>query len=250
MFALQSGNPFLGLAIASAGRTDRSASIHIPTLAVYTCSCNTPTHSSPTSNAACHSSHYSASYGPQPVLQSVAIPAIPAPLANLTAWNQDPVPMAPSSFQPGPALAPTPAIQPVMHPSRHATISVSQTYPTTQLASPFVSQSHGNAAPVMSSSFNQPPADPVDSKIPQCTNLLIATANQLWSQSTQLSMLTKELHHCSRLTMGNSLLRFSPPPILVMHHYPELSHSLQQPLESLDLPCQRLRVVGRVTLLC
>lgn len=41
-----------------------------------------------------------------------------------------------------------------------------------------------------------------------------------------------------------------PLPTLVMCHYLQLSDSLQQPLECLDLPCQCLRVVRRMTLLC
>ncbi len=97
--------------------------------------------------------------GPQPMLQPAATPA------NPTAQPQRPVPMAPRSvrLQPGPALTPTPVIQPVPHPSTHVITSLPLAHITPQVASSFVSQLPSGPAPAKSSDFNRPPANPVES---------------------------------------------------------------------------------------
>lgn len=61
--------------------------------------------------------------------------------------------------------------------------------------------------------------------------------------------------HCSACSARSSTTLLISPwatdfPTLVMCHYLQLSDSLQQPLECLDLPCQCLRVVRIMTLLC
>lgn len=149
---------------------------------------------------------------PPRVLQTTAIPAIPAPLTNPTAQRQGSVPMSPRSLQPGPALAPAPAIPPVTNPSRHAVTSASLAHPTTQVASSSNSQFHSGPAPVMSSSFNQPPANPVNSQ----TSTVYQPAYS-YSQSAMGSITAAQ--HVSHGT----------PPLFSTHHGQQSASALSGP---------------------